>query len=98
MALSEPRVNVGAIAAMSSWDDKLDEILSQVRSEDEEISMAEACRTQSDDEADMCNLWWVPLLKGHLDAHPQPHSREQPIRVVSSCCGCCSEAECLQAF
>ena len=83
-----------------SWEDQLLDFLSQSTEDSEAIEVADACRTESDDEQETANVWWVPLLKSHLAAHQPPsptsHQRDK-VKVVSACCGCCSEAECFQA-
>ena len=81
-----------------TWDDQLDGLLSQSSSESSAVEVAEACRTESDSDSETPSVWWAPLLKSHLSSHASScQSRCQPINVVSACCGCCSEAECLQA-
>ena len=85
-----------------SWDDQLNDLLSQSTTDSEAIEVAEACRTESDDECGASSVWWAPLLKSHLcerpaaePAHDRPET--QVLKLVSACCGYCSEAETLQA-
>ena len=82
----------------TTWDDQLDGLLSQSSNDSSAIEVAEACRTESDSDNESASVWWAPLLKSHLSSHATPEQgRHQSINVVSACCGCCSEAECLQA-
>ena len=80
------------------WDVLARRLCASQESSDSHTALAEAIAAEESSDGEIveeppAEMWWVSLLKGHTEALgfvPPAHSR--PVRLLSACSGCCSEA------